>query len=317
MKEEFTVYIRENLKKFSLYFGLILLVTVLFLVKEAFWSPYVYDSKGNLKEIKNSSGEQIQIHLKVEKEGKSAEEDAVLDFNRKKKKEDTEEDEDYELSSELERVLRYVESQGGKRIRLPVKGKDGLHFSWSAEKNYKPLLLPFLYPLFLFSFFYGEKEKEKREEKEYRSKIKKMLPGFSQQIVLLMNSGLVFSDAFEKIARGYGEKKGKKEPFEELIITINEEAGRRTESLGTVLSQFSYRLGHREFSRLVAIITEHEFRGSDLREKLMDESRILWEERKKDAEAAGKTGETKLSFPLGILLVVLILVTAAPAVLEM
>jgi len=44
---------------------------------------------------------------------------------------------------------------------------------------------------------------------------------------------------------------------------------------------------------------------------------LLWEQRKKLAEERGRAAETKMAFPLAILLLVLILITAAPAMLQM
>ena len=52
-------------------------------------------------------------------------------------------------------------------------------------------------------------------------------------------------------------------------------------------------------------------------EKLESESDILWTQRKKIAEEKGRIAETKLTFPLALLLLVLILITAAPAIMEM
>ena len=317
-RKEFKDYLKDNRKKFIEYFIIILVIVVLVLLKNYIFSPYIYNRDGHLTAVKNRNGESVSVHLRVEKKGKSSEKDAVLNFGKKGKKERTSfDDAAYELENEMTKVVEHVERQRGKCVNLPDRGPEGLEFCWTAEKNYRPLLLPFLYPVFLYSFFYGEKQKEKRKKREFNRNIKRKLPSFNHQLVLLLNSGLVFSDAFERIASGYTEKRGKKEPFEELIISIYEESCRGTESLMTVLSEYSFKLGHREFSRLVSVITEHEYRGSDLREKLMDESSILWAERKKDAEAAGKTGETKLSFPLAVLLIVLIMITAAPAVLEM
>ena len=62
---------------------------------------------------------------------------------------------------------------------------------------------------------------------------------------------------------------------------------------------------------------KHQYKGVNLTEKLESESDILWTQRKKIAEEKGRIAETKLTFPLALLLLVLILITAAPAIMEM
>ena len=71
-----------------------------------------------------------------------------------------------------------------------------------------------------------------------------------------------------------------------------------------------------ELSRLISIILESRERGTDLREKLRAEGEMLWEKRKKQAEELGKKADTKLAIPLGMMLISLLLVTAAPALMQ-
>lgn len=52
-------------------------------------------------------------------------------------------------------------------------------------------------------------------------------------------------------------------------------------------------------------------------ESLSRESRFLWEERKIVAAEKGKAIDTKMAGPLGLLLILLIVVTMAPAILVM
>ena len=47
------------------------------------------------------------------------------------------------------------------------------------------------------------------------------------------------------------------------------------------------------------------------------ESRYLWDDRKTVARECGKGIDTKMSYPLGMLLIVLIVITMAPALLNM
>lgn len=55
----------------------------------------------------------------------------------------------------------------------------------------------------------------------------------------------------------------------------------------------------------------------DLWDKLADEGEQLWRERKRTALEKIRLSESKMSFPLALLLIALILITAAPAMLQM
>ena len=61
---------------------------------------------------------------------------------------------------------------------------------------------------------------------------------------------------------------------------------------------------------------ENQNRGTDLWDKLAEQSEMLWEERKRAAMRKIRLSESKMSFPLGILLIALIVITAAPAMLQ-
>ena len=63
--------------------------------------------------------------------------------------------------------------------------------------------------------------------------------------------------------------------------------------------------------------SESRLSGADIWDKLARESEELWAERKRAAMERIKLSESKMSFPLGLLLTALILITAAPAMLQM
>lgn len=69
--------------------------------------------------------------------------------------------------------------------------------------------------------------------------------------------------------------------------------------------------------RIASILRENERKGTDIIENLDYESRYLWDKRKIIAREQGKMMEMKMAYPLGLLLIVLMVVTMAPAMLEM
>ena len=134
---------------------------------------------------------------------------------------------------------------------------------------------------------------------------------------MLMNSGMIFSDAFYMICAGYCKRKPEERNyFQQTLLDVEHHAHDTNRSLTSILNECANRLEIREFSRLVTIITDNQYKGVDLTGKLETESELLWNNRKKLAEEKGRLAETKLTFPLALLLIVLILITAAPAILQ-
>ena len=118
-----------------------------------------------------------------------------------------------------------------------------------------------------------------------------------------------------RIADGYRKKK-KNTYFEERIISVADETEEGISDFVNVLSRSADDIGVSEFSRLTGVIKDNQLRGVNISGKLRNESEILWDLRKKNAEEKGRLAETKLTMPLALLLIVLVLVTAAPAIIE-
>ena len=105
--------------------------------------------------------------------------------------------------------------------------------------------------------------------------------------------------------------------FKNIIIEIKNQCENTSDNTINALVNKSKELRIRELSRLSGILENGQRKGIDLTSKLELESELLWSERKNHAEVKGRAAEVKLSFPLAILLIVLIVITAAPAMMEM
>lgn len=308
-------------KKNIVLLGLILLaLTASFYIKEYLRDSYITGKDGEVLGIIRKNGDQnIPLRLKVVQEGREREQEIILHFseNRNKRPEVKEKTPGPDLDTQVRHVVRSIEESENKKISLPQRGDEGAEFHWSKGKNFKPLLLLALYPMAAYALYRSDREKENKKRKIYVRRVRREIPQFNSQLLLLLNSGLIFSDAYEKIAAGYRKYDADKSPLKKIIVEVSDESRTGEKSLVTVFDDHCRKIGIRELSRLSSIILNHQRKGSDLREKLQWENEILWNGRKKDAETQGKMGETKLSFPLAILLVVLIMITASPAILEM
>jgi tight adherence protein C len=161
-------------------------------------------------------------------------------------------------------------------------------------------------------------ENAKKIQMQRQSDILSMLPGFLSQLLLLMNSGMTMQAAFRRIAEGYEQMPNcRKNLFTEEVCRIQLKSSQTGENPIRLFYEFGRSSGVRELSRTAGIMAENMSKGIDLWDKIAEESEVLWQERKRMAMEQIRVGESKMSFPLGILMLALLLVTAAPAMMQL
>ena len=219
-----------------------------------------------------------------------------------------------ELRGSVQAALGETERQSGRKVLLPTELDDGTSIEWSSPGWTGGLALALLGPFMILLLYVDAKGKGRRRRKEQADSITAELPAFSDQLVLLLRSGLTVPDAFARIADGYSSRRSTY--FRRRIGEIREEAEGGARDWGTVLRSEAEKEGNRLFSRFAGILAENQRRGIDLTARLENESGMLWQERRNLAEERGKEAEVRMTIPLASLLIVLILITAAPAILQ-
>ena len=153
---------------------------------------------------------------------------------------------------------------------------------------------------------------QKREEKKHRKKeqqnVISELPDFINRLVLLLNAGLVLTTAIAKIA-----EEDKESYFYKEIRDIYSRMKSVNSSFNVEFRDFARHSGVRELLRLSNIITDNVNKGTELIDKLEQESAFMWHMSKKQVEERGRVAESKMTFPMAVMLLALILVTSAPA----
>ena len=158
----------------------------------------------------------------------------------------------------------------------------------------------------------------KKAEQARREEILRALPMFLNQLLLLLSSGVILEDALTRIAAGYKELSPERaNAFTRGYVTAIEESEKRGESPADGLQKMGTSSRVKELSRVSGIIAESRRSGNDLWDRLASESEALWAERKRTAMEKIRLSESKMTFPLGLLLTALVLITAAPAMLQM
>ncbi len=306
----------------------LMLITMYFYKESTLSRNYVEDGKGNVVAIKvgDKSGGTYDMSLRVERGNDVTDRDVSLSANgdaqakgrggsgNKKRISDA------EREAEIRQMIYDIERPGKVRRELPKTLSDGSRLTWkrSVSTGKDTAIALGLYAFIVALIIKSDADEKKKEHVKARNSILKSLPRFTNQLLLMMNAGMILNDAFERIAMSYSViPKEEMGVFESEIVDISRKTRETNGSAADVLTEFAAKYKVKELMRIAVILTENEKRGSDVTENLDRESRYLWENRKITAEERGKMIDTKMAYPLGLLLILLIVITMAPAMLNM
>lgn len=332
------LYRRNNLKRLLFIIAGVLIVLTAFLFSEIFGNDYlVKNDAGEIIGVKAPVNGKLVIPMEigVSIEGLEKTESITFSSPNIKTKENIEQedannkklnisnDDSYKKAQREARL--YIKSLGDYGSQdiyyLPRESQEGEKINWYVRESRDALLLLLLFPLLCF-FLYRSRYRELTEEERRAKKIVQIeLSEFITKLVLLLDAGLVMSAAFEKIVKDY-EWSVKEEGlsgnyFYQQLSQINHSLQEAKGSFTQELKEFAHRSRIPEFIRLANIITDNYQMGSELVEKLTIEGEMLWFTRKKLAVEQGKLAEVKLSLPLMLLILSLLLITIAPVLMEM
>lgn len=273
------------------------------------------DVKITAEVFSNRKVKEIPINIHISGEDKIKTKDSEYKGGTKSKIQDkSDKQEQLEVTRELQHAVRALDKEKSKLIKLPSRLKGKERVTWRVDKKLyfpKALLLMPMVPIALISYRMSEEKNKKNKLKE---DIKWGIPNFTHQVVIYMNSGIIISDIIPRLYDRY-KVTGGKNPIEKMVINACERGDNIQTFPINLLAKEAENSGISEFIRIVAIILEGQIRGLDIRYKLENESKILWHDRKKAAEEKGHLAESKLAIPLSLLLVVLMIITAAPAMM--
>jgi len=217
------------------------------------------------------------------------------------------------LTRRIDTAVRSVnEDTGAKIVYLPSKLDDGTVLIWKKKNKNS---LPMVMLAFICAFcavYMGRYSKIKKEEQAAKDSITRELPEFTNKTVLLLQGGVVINEA---LVRVIGDRDEDSYFYRQLKAALARSVSTNS-PLHEELTVFARRSGVQELMRITNIISDNISKGSDLTGKLINESSMLWFARKKHAEEKGRLAETKLTLPLVILISVLVMLTIAPALME-
>jgi Flp pilus assembly protein TadB len=231
---------------------------------------------------------------------------------------------DYDYKRSLENSLTNVvddisESEEGDEISLPDSTASGIRLSWKEPGSYSLLALLAILIVIGFAAYRSRYSIVDKAVERWREGVCRDFPGFLNKLLLLLNAGLVITSAITKIADDYSAhfNEGEERYFYEELCGIRDRMRASNSTLTVEFADMATRSGQREVMRFSTILADNIDKGNALAEKLAQESQTLWRARKKIAEEKGRLAETKLTFPMVLQLLVIILITVTPAVMSM
>ena len=281
---------------------------------------------GRVKAVMRSDDKSFDYEFKVKVKGEEEPQSVIVHIEPKS--EETAETEEKKLASaekaEDKTPVDYraladtvSENPAKNEILLPEYTDDGRSVKWTYTRDYTWLVVIAAMAAVFIAIYRSRFEKVEKEEKNAQTSVLLELPSFINKNILLLNGGLVLTDAFERIVTEHQKNGESGNYFYERLNEIYINSKETNIPVETQLSDFARNSGIRELIRVAAVISDNICKGTSLTESLESESAYLWFSRKKKAEELGRLAETKMTFPLVILLVILIIITIAPAMLEM
>ena len=205
-----------------------------------------------------------------------------------------------------------------RKVMLPTELASGAKVKWSRQSSSNTVLITLLTMLLMIAV-YRKSYGDLRKEAERRgASVMHQLPEFVNRLVLLLDAGLVLNTALEKaVEQSIRDEVNEKDYFYSRMRDIYDTVHNTNGSMSTEFKNFAKESGIRELLRLSNIIEDNIHKGAALSEKLEAESENLWISRKKACEEKGRLSETKMTVPLMMFLMVLIVITVAPAMIEL
>jgi Flp pilus assembly protein TadB len=225
-----------------------------------------------------------------------------------------------ELSETIQGVADSLsEDDEGKTLVLPDSTASGVKLVWQRPLDTAGFIAAAVLAALCYLIYRSRYRSADREIERLRAEMADDFPGFLSKLVLLLGAGMVITAALARIADDYEKRRraGEERPFyEELSAMISRVRGSNS-ALTAEFSDLAIRSGARELMRFSSVLADNIDKGSGLLDKLSQEEAALRMADVKRAEAKMRVAETKLTFPLALQLIAVILITVAPAMMSM
>ncbi len=210
---------------------------------------------------------------------------------------------------------KQIETQNEKYLQLPMS-VNNKEIEWKESPQYTSLIVAILASIVLIGEWLGV---DNDLTKKYRKRDQLLRIDYSEfvsKLQLLISSGMTLRGAFERMEADYKyalKNDGKtKYVYEELSICLKRLRDGASET--EIYIMFGNRCGQVLYKKLMSLLVQNLRKGtSGLIEALEYEAKCAFEERKHIARRLGDEAQTKLLFPMILMLGVVMIIILVPA----
>lgn len=207
-----------------------------------------------------------------------------------------------------------TQKEDTETVELPEQAA-GKSIIWYPEKDHTWLMLAALTACAVCAMMLGQQKEEEKALAEREKRMKLAYPDIVSRLGLYMGAGISSRKAWERIATGYRNRTSGpvNEAYEEMCTTLYEMQNGVPESIA--YEKFGARCRLPSYLKLGALLSQNLRKGTrNLSALLEEESREAFENRKAYAKKLGEECESRLLFPMLLMLLTILVMVMYPAV---
>ena len=207
-----------------------------------------------------------------------------------------------------------TQKEDTETVELPEQAA-GKSIIWYPEKDHTWLMLAGLTACAVCAMMLGQQKEEEKALADREKRMKLAYPDIVSRLSLYMGAGISSRKAWERIAAGYRNRTSGpvNEAYEEMCTTLYEMQNGVPESIA--YEKFGARCRLPSYLKLGALLSQNLRKGTrNLSGLLEEESREAFENRKAYAKKLGEECESRLLFPMLLMLLTILVMVMYPAV---
>ncbi|MDO4621357.1 MAG: type II secretion system F family protein [Eubacteriales bacterium] len=229
--------------------------------------------------------------------------DAELEYRRQLRVYPSKEPEAFAAAVQQVFEEQNAENNGQSRV-LPAEVK-GRSLIWYEKKEQRGSFLCMLILLTGILLVLLKKENQKKEEEKRKQELLRMYPNLVSQLQLFLAAGLSLRKAMEKLAPQHAEVERCRQEMENGMTEAD------------AYLRFGERCGTAEYKKLALLLVQSQKKGGSRLSLLLEqEARDAFENRKRRARIEGDKTAVRMIFPMGLMLLVVLIVIMVPAMLS-
>lgn len=223
------------------------------------------------------------------------------------------------VEKSLEEWFSYQQGKEGESLFQLPEELEGFSLQWKEKKDFFAIKILCLEGISLILLIVGRKKEVENLERKRKQKRDLQYPEISNQLLVLLETGMTTRQAWHKMASQYKEKRKKllveeSEVYEAIVrmdrlLLEGEKEKAAYEGFVKQMDTMCYR-------RLIRLLVNNLEKGSkDICQQLNIEAKQAYEQRLLTAKKIGEEASTKMLIPMMLMMVLVMLIVTAPAIM--